>query len=123
MTCASLPTRDSGELTFEQACYFDDAVDVGETCTSADKCTGGTCLEGYFDNTNICTYECSGDCPTGTACIELQSGSYHCTPLCGDGSVGGSGGCPLEGGGDLWDVQCSTRNTYDGFARRVCVST
>jgi hypothetical protein len=123
MTCASLPTRDSGELTFEQACYFEGVVDVGEACPSPDNCTGDTCLEGYFGNTNLCTFECAGDCPTGSACVELESGTFHCTPLCGDGSIGGSGGCPLERGGDLWDIQCGTRNTFDGFARRVCVST
>ncbi|QDG54506.1 hypothetical protein FIV42_28300 [Persicimonas caeni] len=122
LSCVSLPTRDSGELTYEQGCYFDSAVDVGEECSSATNCTGGTCLEGYF-NTGLCTFECAGGCPDGTACVELQSGTFHCSPLCGDGSLSGSGGCPLEAGGDRWDVQCAPRNTYDGLARRVCVST
>ena len=122
LSCVTLPTRDTGALTYEEGCYFDSAVDVGEECASAGECTGGTCLEGYFD-TGLCTFECSDNCPEGTACVELEAGTYHCTPLCGDGTVGGGGTCPLEGGGDRWDVQCAPRSTYGGAAKRVCVST
>jgi hypothetical protein len=119
MRCASLPTRDSGDLTYEQACYFEEVINVGEPCTSADNCSGGTCLKDYYDSVDVCTYECSGDCPSGTACVELVSGTYHCAPLCGDGSPGGSGDCPL---GDIWGVSCGTRTTPQNFAKRVCVA-
>lgn len=121
LSCVSLPTRDSGELSYEQGCYFDSAIDIGETCSSATHCTGGTCLTDYI-STGLCTFECDGDCPAGTACVELQTGKYHCSPLCGDGSLGGNGGCPLEGGGDVWDVDCAIKNTTEGHAKRVCVS-
>lgn len=126
MTCASIPTRDSGELSFEQACVPAGVVDIGLECSAAtaDACAGGTCLQDYFE-IGLCTSECDGDCPNGTACVKLKPNSdlYQCSPICGDGTPGGSSDCPLEGGQDLSSVTCATKVTSDGDATQVCVST
>ncbi len=121
MACVAVPTRDTGDLTFVTACYPDYALPIGQECTSASGCVGGTCLQGYFD-TGLCTTECTGNCPQGTACVQLQSGgAYQCTPLCGDGSQSGTGPCPLDPDGSRFDVTCKSRITYSGDGKRVCV--
>jgi hypothetical protein len=122
MACVHVPTRDSGELTFEQACFPDDAVEIGRECTSDRWCAGGTCLRDYFDIA-LCTAECSGNCPDGTACVELEAGAFHCSPLCGDGTPGTSDPCPLEGGEDIFSIGCAPKTTFGGGVKEVCVST
>lgn len=122
LTCASVPTRDSGELDYARGCTLDTAVDIGEECTSETNCTGTTCFEDHFDF-GICTFECSGNCPDGTSCVQLEGGTYHCSPNCGDGSPGNSEVCPLDPDGDDLKIDCEVRTDYDGSARYVCVST
>jgi len=116
MTCASVPTRDSGALTFEQACVPEGVVDIGKECSAAnaDACAGGTCLLDHF-RVGLCTSECDGDCPNGSACIELVAGSgeHYCTPICGDGSAGGSGACPLGEHGGFNEIACSIKTVYN----------
>lgn len=116
MTCAWVPTRDSGELSFEQACVPEGVVDIGRECdaSTADACAGGTCLLDYF-RVGFCTSECSGDCPSGSACVELVAGSgeHYCTPICGDGSATSTAACPLGEHGGFEEIACSIKTVYN----------
>lgn len=122
MTCASVPTMDSGELTFEEACVPQGIVDIGERCERSETCSGGTCLLDYIE-VGLCTTECAGNCPEGTACVELRDNTYYCSPICGNGDPAGSSPCPLAGGEDMMSIQCAVKNQYGGGAKRVCAST
>lgn len=113
MTCASIPTRDSGSLTFEPACVPEGVIDIGQECdaSSADACTGGICLEDYLA-ADFCTSECSGDCPEGTACVKLKTDNdaYRCIPTC-KANV-----CPLAG----WGVSCKSDRDFNDDDVSVC---
>lgn len=126
MTCASIPTRDSGSLTFEQACVPEGVVNIGLECSAAtaSACAGGTCLDDVFE-VGLCTSTCTGDCPDGTACVQLKSGdsAYYCSPICGDGTPGASTTCPLDGGRNLWSITCKTKSDFNGLPIQVCAKS
>lgn len=123
MSCAWVATRDSGALSFQQACVPIGTVDIGKKCEADDVCTGGTCLEDYFE-IGMCTSECTGDCPTGTACVKLVGDTFYCSPLCGDGSPGNSAPCPLAGSQQgMMSIGCATKTKYSGGAAHVCATT
>jgi hypothetical protein len=124
LTCAALPTRDSGTLEWVQGCHVDTVDAIGaKNCSSDDTCAGDTCLTGYFDFP-ICTHACDGACPDGTACSVLPNGdgTAYCTPLCGSGSVGTSEPCPLAPDGDPFVASCEYREVVGGGSKTVCVN-
>jgi hypothetical protein len=117
LSCIHVPTQDSGDWTYEPACYSDSVVDVGQPCTSDSECPVGECLHDYYD-AGFCTFSCTGDCPDRTACVELD-GAHFCTPRCPDDDPSV---CPHDKSVRGWDVVCEFKVTYDNGGRRVCVA-
>lgn len=119
--CRLLPVRTEEGIAWEDGCYFDGMVDIGEECTSDLQCAAGECLQDIF-NTGYCTRRCDQDgaCPDRSACVELKSGQFHCSLLCGDGSVGSSSVCPLDVPDERFDVNCKILNRQEGGVARVC---
>lgn len=121
--CIGVPTIAGDGTEYHTACYFEGAGGFGDDCSTAGECVSGDCLTGYFD-VGFCTRRCDDDgaCSDGAACVELRSGEYWCTLICGDGAVGGSEPCPLDEPTDRFDVTCKAMSVLGGGVLRVCAT-
>ena len=119
LECVALPVANPSGKAWKKGCYFEATTPIGKPCKSNEPCVGGKCLTNYFPS-DICTKSCKGDCPAGSACVELRSGQFYCTPLCGDGSLKTTEPCPLEKGMDRNDIVCASRSIHGGGVKTVC---
>jgi serine protease len=92
---------------FPLAAVGAEELQVGIACATDGECPTGECVTGWPGG--YCTRECStADCPTGTLCVEFDSGFYCMDP------------CPNPGWG-----QDTCRSGYsctdDGLGGGVCV--
>ena len=90
-------------LTFAVACGDDAAVaptspatqDVGEACDFDSHCYSGLCES--FGGQKVCSMECDGDCPAGTACSDGRCAPEdYCSDIDGDGHGVGPGCAGLD---------------------------
>lgn len=123
MECISLPTRTNDGIVWENACYYSSLKAIGSECGSDTECVTGTCLRDYFD-TGYCTRRCDEDssCPADAACVLLRPNEFYCSLKCGTGSVGGTAICPLEAGGERFDVTCQNLPTPENSIVRTCAA-
>jgi len=72
----------AGECTAASAQV--NAEDIGEACSDDSSCDA-VCLKWYLETINqsfgMCSAECDGACPEGSACIEAHRGAQRCAPL------------------------------------------
>jgi hypothetical protein len=124
--CIKVPhTTAEGELLWDDTCYFTGIVEIGQPCSNDDQCIG-ECLESYV-NDGYCSRRCDADgvCPDGAACVELRTGEFWCSLLCGDGSVvNNNGKCPRDVPVDDFSITCKNLNALeDNAVFKVCAST
>lgn len=124
---AACPDGDRSCQVCNQDCQLEYGLEVypelGRGCSTDAQCGDGVCLLGYFDR-GMCSRRCEDrGCTTDSACVELIADQLWCSPLCGDGSVTPTGGCPLDEPEDRLDVTCSIKSTKQNQAKRVCTST
>ena len=65
------------------------AEDVGETCSDDSTCDS-MCQTWYLPTVNqafgMCSAECSGACPDGSACVAFGAGRHRCAPVPASGN-------------------------------------
>lgn len=122
--CIQAPhTTADDEITWDDTCFFEGIVEIGQECDSDAQCIG-ECMEDYITG-GYCSRRCDNDgsCPVGASCVELRAGEFWCSLNCGDGSAGGSGECPRDVPNNNLSVSCQLKSGFEPDTLiRVCAA-